>query len=57
MRKLNQAGFGNGGLKLCFRIFVISEYQNAPPELIESKEHNSNTCSEGKVLWVDISSS
>ena len=38
-------GFDIDDLKVCVRIFIVSEYQNSLPQLVENEEHNSDTCS------------
>ena len=42
-------GFVINDFKICFHIFVISEYQYSTPLLLECEEHNSDSCSRGNV--------
>ena len=46
---LNRVSFGINGLKVGLRIFVVSEYQNSPPQLLENEEYNLDSCSRGNV--------
>ena len=50
-------GFSIDDLRVCFCIFVVSEYKNSPPQLSMTEEQNSDTCSRRYVLWFNISSS
>ena len=43
-------GFAIDDLKVCLHIFVVSEYQNTPPQLYEYEAHNSDTYSRENVL-------
>ena len=50
---LDWVSFGIDDLEV--GLFVMSEYQNSLPQLLENEEHNSDTCSIRNVLWFDIS--
>ena len=47
--------FGVDDLKVGVRIFVVSEYQNSPPGLLENEEPNLSLVAAGNVLWLNIS--
>ena len=53
---VNWVSFGIDDMKVCLCIFVVSGYQNSLAQLFEWKEHNSDTCSRGNVLWFNTSS-
>ena len=42
--------FAINDLRVCLCVFVISKYQNSPPQLLEDGEHNSDTYSRRNVL-------
>ena len=56
MMELDRLNFGIDNLKICLRIFVVSETQNSLPQLLGNEEYNSDTCSRRNVLNFYISS-
>ena len=50
----DKMSFGINDLKVILCIFVVSEYQNSPLQLLENEKHNSDTYSRGNVLWFNI---
>ena len=44
----DRMSFGIDNLKVGFRIFAVSVYQNSAPLLLENEEHNLDTCCRGR---------